>query len=89
MSPVDNPRYLLRLELPDDWTKGEYFLAVPAVLGTRQRADDLAERFSQAVDQRFTAVYTREPIGRLHLLTARLQASGQGDAVAERDMLWR
>lgn len=89
MNPVDNPRYLLRLELPDDWTKGEYYLAVPAALGNRKGADDLARRLSESVDQTFTAVYTREPTGRLQLLTARLQASGQADAAAERDMLWR
>jgi hypothetical protein len=89
MSPVENPRYLLQLDLPDDWTKGEYFLAVPAILGNKKMSLDLADRLSIAVDQDFNPVYTREPIGRLHLLTARLQASGRVDAVAERDMLWK
>ncbi len=89
MSPVDNPRYLLRLDLPNDWTKGEYFLSVPAALGNKKMTADLANRLSKSVDHTFNPVYTREPSGRLHLLTARLQASGKADAVAERDMLWR
>ena len=89
MSPVENPRYLLQLELPDDWTAGEYYLAVPAVLGNRKAADDLALRLSEGVGQRFRAVYTRDPAGRLHLLTARLQATNQADAAASRDLLWR
>lgn len=89
MSPVDNPRYLLRLDLPDDWTKGEYFLAVPSALGNKRAAADLAERLGQTVEHRFDPVYTREPAGRLRLLTARLQATGQEEAAAGRDMLWR
>ena len=90
MSPVDNPRYLLRLDLPNDWTKGEYFLSVPGALGNKKMAADLAGRLGQTVEQEFEPVYTRDPGGRLKLLTARLQASGQGEgAAAERDMLWR
>ena len=90
MSPVDNPRYLLKLDLPRDWTKGEYFLSVPGALGNKKMAGDLAARLGQTVEQDFHPVYTREPGGRLQLLTARLQASGQGEtAAAERDMLWR
>jgi superfamily II DNA or RNA helicase len=89
MSPVDNPRYLMRLDLPDDWTKGEYFLSVPSALGNKQGAADLAARLGEVVEHDFETVYTREPSGRLHLLTARLQASGKTEEVAERDMLWR
>ena len=90
MSPVDNPRYLLRLDTPGDWTKGEYYLAVPAALGNKKMTADLAGRLGQVVEHDFEPVYTREPTGRLKLLTARLQASGKGEtAVAERDMLWR
>jgi superfamily II DNA or RNA helicase len=89
MSPVDNPRYLLRLALPGDWTKGEYFLSVPAALGNKKMTADLAGRLGQVVEQDFEPIYTREPSGRLHLLTARLQASGKAEAVAERDLLWR
>ncbi|WP_273445888.1 DEAD/DEAH box helicase family protein [Neolewinella agarilytica] len=89
MSPVENPRYLLRLDLPDDWTKGEYFLSVPSALGNKKMTADLAGRLSEVVDHDFESIYTREPAGRLHLLTARLQASGKVEEVAERDMLWR
>ncbi|MEM9527474.1 MAG: hypothetical protein AAGA31_12740, partial [Bacteroidota bacterium] len=89
MSPVDNPRYLLQLEQPEDWMKGEYYLAVPSALGNKQQAKDLARRIGEAVDQDFNPIYTREPSGRLRLLTARLQAAGKAEATAERDMLWR
>ena len=90
MSPVDNPRYLLRMKLPDDWTQGEYYLGVPSALGTRRDADRLADLLSSAVEQDFEAIYTREPAGRLHLLTARLQASGKSDrSVARREQRWR
>ncbi|WP_198661740.1 DEAD/DEAH box helicase family protein [Lewinella sp. IMCC34183] len=90
MSPVDNPRYLLRLKLPDDWSRGEYYLGVPTALGNRRDADRLAELLSAAVEQDFEAIYTREPAGRLHLLTARLQASSKAEAeLARREQLWR
>lgn len=90
MSPIDNPRYLLQLNTPDDWTKGDYYLAVPSALGNKKMANDLAQRLGDKVEQAFNPVYTRVPSGRLRLLTARLQASGQDEsAVAERDMLWR
>ncbi len=90
MSPVDNPRYLLRLQLPDEWTRGEYYLGVPAALGNRADADRLAKLLSVAVDQEFEAIYTREPAGRLHLLTARLQASSKSaDELAQREQRWR
>lgn len=89
MSPIDNPRYLLRLRLPDDWTRGEYYLAVPAALGNRKAADKLAEVMGETVDQQFDAIYTREPAGRLHLLTARLQASSKTEELARRELLWR
>ena len=89
MSPIDNPRYLLRLRLPDDWTRGEYYLPVPAALGTRKDADQLALALGETVDQEFEAIYTREPAGRLHLLTARLQASSKTEEVARREMRWR
>ena len=90
MSPIDNPRYLLRLRLPDDWTRGEYYLAVPAALGNRAAADQLAELLGERVDQEFEAIYTREPAGRLHLLTARLQASSKSEqSLARRELLWR
>lgn len=71
MSPVENPRYLLRLNLPGDWTKGEYYVSVPAALGNKKMTADLASRLGQAVEHDFEPVYTREPAGRLHLLTAR------------------
>jgi superfamily II DNA or RNA helicase len=90
MSPVENPRYLLRLDVPEGWTKGEYYLAVPSALGNKKRSADLAYRMGKAMEHNFEQVYTREPSGRLRLLTARLQASGKGEkAMAERDMLWR
>ncbi len=89
MSPADNPRYLLRLEQPADWSRGEYYLAVPRAFGTRKLATNLAARISEATKHTFTPIYTREPAGRLHLLTARLQASGHPEAMAKRDMLWR
>ncbi|MEM6769573.1 MAG: hypothetical protein AAF597_03220, partial [Bacteroidota bacterium] len=89
MSPVDNPRYLLRLVPPADWSRGEYYLAVPSVFGTRKLATTLAANLSTTTNHDFLPVYTREPSGRLHLLTARLQASGHPKAMAERDMLWR
>ncbi|MGB3798525.1 MAG: DEAD/DEAH box helicase family protein [Lewinella sp.] len=90
MSPVDNPRYLLRMKLPDDWTKGEYYLGVPSALGNRKDADQLAELLSGVVEQEFEAIYTREPAGRLHLLTARLQASSKlASEQARREQLWR
>lgn len=89
MSPVNNPRYLLRLDQPPDWARGEYYLAVPSAFGTRKLATNLAAHLSDTTDHTFLPVYTREPSGRLHLLTARLQASGHPEAVAERDMLWR
>ncbi|WP_238751346.1 DEAD/DEAH box helicase family protein [Neolewinella maritima] len=89
MSPIDNPRYLLRLKLPDDWTRGEYYLAVPGSLGTRKDAEALAGALGESVDQEFEAIYTREPAGRLHLLTARLQASSKTEELARREMLWR
>ena len=90
MSPVDNPRYLLRMRLPDDWTQGEYYLGVPSALGNRKDADRLAELLGATVDQEFEAIYTREPAGRLHLLTARLQATGKTDTEeARREQLWR
>ena len=90
MSPVDNPRYLLRMRLPDDWTRGEYYLGVPNALGNRKDADLLAELLGAAVDQQFDAIYTREPSGRLHLLTARLQATGKSATeVARREQRWR
>ena len=44
---------------------------------------------SERIGEQLDPVYTREPSGRLHLLTARLQATEMGDLVAERDMLWR
>lgn len=71
MSPVENPRYLLRLNLPGDWTKGEYYVSVPAALGNKKMTADLASRLGQAVEHDFEPVYTRKPAGRLHLLTAR------------------
>ncbi|PPK88227.1 type III restriction/modification enzyme restriction subunit [Neolewinella xylanilytica] len=90
MSPVDNPRYLLRMKLPDDWTRGEYYLGVPAALGNRKDADRLAELLSGVVEQEFEAIYTREPAGRLHLLTARLQASSKvASEGARREQRWR
>ena len=89
MSPIDNPRYLLRLKLPDDWTRGEYYLAVPNSLGNRGDADLLARSLGESVDQEFEAIYTREPAGRLHLLTARLQASSKTEELAKREMRWR
>ncbi|WP_116105895.1 DEAD/DEAH box helicase family protein [Lewinella sp. IMCC34191] len=90
MSPVDNPRYLLRMKLPDDWTKGEYYLGVPSALGNRKDADELARLLSGVVEQEFEAIYTREPAGRLHLLTARLQASSKvASEAARREQLWR
>ncbi|MEM6772759.1 MAG: hypothetical protein AAF597_19430, partial [Bacteroidota bacterium] len=73
MSPVDNPRYLLRLEPPADWSRGEYYLAVPGVFRTRELATTLAANLSTTTNHDFLPVYTREPSGRLHLLTARLQ----------------
>ena len=90
MSPVENPRYLLRLRLPEDWSRGEYYLAVPAALGNRKDADRLARLLGEAVDHTFDAIYTREPAGRLHLITARLQASSKSEAeLARREQLWR
>ena len=90
MSPVENPRYLLRMKLPDDWTQGEYYLSVPSALGNRKDADRLARQMSEAVEHDFEAIYTREPAGRLHLLTARLQASGKSDGeAARREQRWR
>lgn len=90
MSPVDNPRYLLRLTQPEGWTKGEYYLAVPTALGNKKKSTDLARRVGNAIQHDFEQIYTREPSGRLRLLTARLQASGRGEkAMAGRDMLWR
>ena len=45
---------------------------------------------SEAVEHDFEAIYTREPAGRLHLLTARLQASGKSDGeAARREQRWR
>jgi superfamily II DNA or RNA helicase len=89
MSPIDNPRYLLRLKLPGDWTQGEYYLSVPAALGRRRAADRLAEVLGEQVGHEFEVIYTREPAGRLHLLTARLQASSKTEEVARRELLWR
>lgn len=89
MSPVENPRYLLQLQLPDDWTKGEYFLSVPSVLGNKKSAAALSNELSKSVGEQLDPVYTREPSGRLHLLTARLQATERQELTAERDMLWR
>jgi superfamily II DNA or RNA helicase len=89
MSPIENPRYLLRLTLPDDWTQGEYYLPVPAALGRRHSADWLAKELGERVGHDFEVIYTREPAGRLHLLTARLQASSKSEVLARRELLWR
>ena len=42
MSPVENPRYLLKLRAPENWAKGEYFIAVPSALGNKAGAGELA-----------------------------------------------
>ncbi len=90
MAPPDNPRYLLRLEPPEGWSTGEYYLPVPDVLGNKAGAGQLARALSIELRHPFLPVYTREPAGRLHLLAARLRGSGrEAGAAGEREMLWR
>lgn len=91
MQPVENPRFLLRLEQPPEWVQGEYYLPVPAALGkTKAQAESLRQNLSRELGQAFTLVYTREPAGRLHLLTAKLQlAERSEDREAQREILWR
>ena len=89
-APVKNPRWLLRLKLPRDWTQGDYYLPVPAALARKSVVNKLAEELGTALEHEFDTIFTREPAGRLHLLTARLHDAGRGeDAVGAREMLWR
>lgn len=91
MRPVDNPRWLLRLVQPPEWTHGEYYVPVPTVLARRREtATLLADALGTALGQRFTPIYTRDPAGRQHLLAAKLQMNNLSeDRVAMREVLWR
>ncbi|MEM7571410.1 MAG: DEAD/DEAH box helicase family protein [Bacteroidota bacterium] len=89
-APVENPRWLLRLKLPNDWTQGDYYLPVPKSLSRKAVVETLAQELGTAMEHEFEPIFTREPVGRLHLLTARLQDAGRGEeAVGQREMLWR
>ena len=90
LAPVDNPRYLLQLDTLEGWDEPAYYLPVPTELGRRQEhARAFAQRLSHELGLPLRPVFTREPAGRLRLLTARLQGVGRADARVVRDQLWR
>ncbi|MEM1214062.1 MAG: DEAD/DEAH box helicase family protein [Bacteroidota bacterium] len=91
MCPVDNPRWLLRLRRPEEWRTGEYYLPVPTELARRKESAQVLKNYlEEELEEQFDLVYTRDPAGRQHLLTARLQLAALAqDRQARREMLWR
>ncbi|MCB0635469.1 MAG: hypothetical protein KDC54_02570, partial [Lewinella sp.] len=91
LNQVDNPRWLLRLHTPGSENKGAYYLPVPTELARRKTdAEVLQENMRQATGLVFDLIYTRTPIGREHLLAARLlDLRPSQKRRAKRDVLWR
>ncbi len=88
---VDNQRWLLRLQAPEAWQEGTYYLAVPNALAKKK---ETAEYLRQALEKElglgFELIFTRDPIGRQHLLTAKLDlANFSQNRQAQRAVLWR
>ncbi|MEM6396898.1 MAG: DEAD/DEAH box helicase family protein [Bacteroidota bacterium] len=87
--PAENPRWLLQLKPPADWNLSMFYIPVPKPLGTKKGANLLAEELSSRMEQEFTTIYTRNPSGRQHLISARLLDIGRhADSSAKRAMLW-
>ncbi|MEO0558923.1 MAG: DEAD/DEAH box helicase family protein [Bacteroidota bacterium] len=81
LGPIGAPRYLLRVE-------GGRTVSVPDALGSRK---GLAEQFADAWQERVgpaELVFTRTPLGRRALATARARSLGREDAV-EQVHRWR
>lgn len=88
---VDNQRWLLRLRAPEAWQEGIYYLAVPHALAKKKES---AEYLRQALEKElglgFDLIFTRDPIGRQHLLSAKLDlANFSQNRQAKRAVLWR